>query len=253
MTYLLDINDKSFLYNGQFGVQTDPNGLLYMRARYYNPYISRFLNPDPSGFGGGLNFYLLCNGNPINAEDPFGLWTWGQVGSAALHFGEGVAVGAAVATVVVLAAPEIAVGGAAALVWVSAGEITAATATSISAATVTVGLAATATYGASRTAGDIVGSAEGNNWNQVAYDVGTLTGGFIVGGMGGGKGLAEGISGQPTSANPGLFGDSALGYNPNYPNGSLLIWLGSGPTHQSGTAALGLTAGSAAGYSPTGK
>jgi type VI secretion system secreted protein VgrG len=56
------------------GVQTDPNGLLYMRARYYNPYISRFLNPDPSGFGGGLNFYLFANGNPISETDPFGLW-----------------------------------------------------------------------------------------------------------------------------------------------------------------------------------
>ena len=66
-------SDTPFLYNGQFGVQTDPNGLLYMRARYYNPYISRFLNPDPSGFSGGLNFYLFCNGNPISETDPFGL------------------------------------------------------------------------------------------------------------------------------------------------------------------------------------
>ena len=65
--------DTPFLYNGQYGVQTDPNGLLYMRARYYNPYISRFLNPDPSGFQGGLNFYLYCDGNPISETDPFGL------------------------------------------------------------------------------------------------------------------------------------------------------------------------------------
>ena len=57
----------------EYGVQTDPNGLLYMRARYYNPYISRFLNPDPSGFASGLNFYLFANGNPISNEDPFGL------------------------------------------------------------------------------------------------------------------------------------------------------------------------------------
>jgi len=55
-------------------VQTDPNGLLFMRARYYNPYICRFLNADPSGFDGGLNFFLFCNDNPINAEDPFGLY-----------------------------------------------------------------------------------------------------------------------------------------------------------------------------------
>ncbi len=53
---------------------TDPNGLLYMRARYYNPYLCRFLNPDPSGFAGGLNFYAYANGNPVSYIDPFGLW-----------------------------------------------------------------------------------------------------------------------------------------------------------------------------------
>ena len=30
-----------------------------MRARYYNPYIGRFISSDPSGFSGGLNFYTL--------------------------------------------------------------------------------------------------------------------------------------------------------------------------------------------------
>jgi RHS repeat-associated protein len=77
-TYRYGTNDTPFLYDGQFGVQTDPNGLLYMRARYYNPYISRFINADPSGFAGGLNFYAFCNDNPINLEDPFGL---GAVGA----------------------------------------------------------------------------------------------------------------------------------------------------------------------------
>jgi RHS repeat-associated protein len=72
-TYRFGTNNTPFLYNGQYGVQTDPNGLLFMRARYYNPYISRFINADPSGFGGGLNFYAFCNGNPISQTDPFGL------------------------------------------------------------------------------------------------------------------------------------------------------------------------------------
>jgi type VI secretion system secreted protein VgrG len=49
-------------------------GHAVYRARYYNPYISRFINGDPSGFGGGLNFYLFCNNNPISKTDPFGLW-----------------------------------------------------------------------------------------------------------------------------------------------------------------------------------
>jgi type VI secretion system secreted protein VgrG len=62
------------LIHRRLGVQTDPNGLFYMRARYYNPYICRFLNPDPSGFAGGLNFYAFCDGNPISETDPFGLW-----------------------------------------------------------------------------------------------------------------------------------------------------------------------------------
>jgi RHS repeat-associated protein len=54
-------------------VQTDPNGLLYMRARYYNPYLCRFLNADPAGFSASLNFYAYADGNPISLIDPFGL------------------------------------------------------------------------------------------------------------------------------------------------------------------------------------
>ncbi len=72
-TYRVGTNDTPFLYNGRYGVQTDPNGLLYMRARYYNPYLCRFINPDPSGFQGGLNFYAYANGNPVTFLDPYGL------------------------------------------------------------------------------------------------------------------------------------------------------------------------------------
>ena len=37
--------DTPFLFNGRYGVMTvpTPDGLLYMRARYYNPYLCRFL------------------------------------------------------------------------------------------------------------------------------------------------------------------------------------------------------------------
>ena len=62
-----------FLYNGQAGVQTDPNGLLNMRARYYSPYLCRFLNADPIGFSGGSNWFAYADGNPISLSDPFGL------------------------------------------------------------------------------------------------------------------------------------------------------------------------------------
>jgi RHS repeat-associated protein len=70
--------ETPFLYNGQWGVQTDPNGLLNMRARYYSPYLMRFLNADPIGFGGGSNWFTYADGNPISNTDPFGLWSWTQ-------------------------------------------------------------------------------------------------------------------------------------------------------------------------------
>jgi RHS repeat-associated protein len=71
-----------FLYNGQAGVQTDPNGLLNMRARYYSPYLMRFLNADPIGFSGGSNWFSYADGNPISLSDPFGLCAEGGGGNA---------------------------------------------------------------------------------------------------------------------------------------------------------------------------
>ncbi|MCX6902459.1 MAG: hypothetical protein NTW03_03035 [Verrucomicrobia bacterium] len=80
LTYRAGTNDTPFLFNGRYGVQTDLNGLYYMRARYYNPYLCRFLNPDPAGFEGGMNFYAFANGNPVSYFDPSGL---GAVGGNA--------------------------------------------------------------------------------------------------------------------------------------------------------------------------
>jgi RHS repeat-associated protein len=47
--------------------------LYYYRARYYDPAIGRFLNEDPSGFNGGLNFYSYSGNSPSNFIDPSGL------------------------------------------------------------------------------------------------------------------------------------------------------------------------------------
>ena len=71
------VNNIRFLYNGSYGVVTDSNGLYYMRARYYNPDIKRFINQDIKvgdiSNGQGLNRYAYCEGNPISMVDPFGL------------------------------------------------------------------------------------------------------------------------------------------------------------------------------------
>ena len=84
-------NGIIFLYNGEYGVSTDENGLYYMRARYYNPEIKRFINQDvligtitdsPT-----LNRYAYVEGNPISLADPFGLSpaiNWGNVGHTIL-------------------------------------------------------------------------------------------------------------------------------------------------------------------------
>ena len=66
-----------FLYNGQYGVTTDANGLYYMRARYYNVDIKRFVNQDVLTGTleriSSLNRYAYVEGNPVSYLDPFGL------------------------------------------------------------------------------------------------------------------------------------------------------------------------------------
>ena len=83
-TEYLSVNENSdyvprisFLYNGQYGVITDENGLYYMRSRYYNPEIKRFINQDiltgSIGNSASLNRYSYVEGNPVSYTDPFGL------------------------------------------------------------------------------------------------------------------------------------------------------------------------------------
>ena len=67
----------TYLYNGQYGVATDQNGLYYMRARYYDQDIKRFINRDivsgDIGNSKSLNRYAYVQGNPVSLTDPFGL------------------------------------------------------------------------------------------------------------------------------------------------------------------------------------
>ncbi len=50
-------------------------GLMYFRARWYNPETGRWLSKDPIGISGGLNLYEAFGSSPVNYRDPSGLWT----------------------------------------------------------------------------------------------------------------------------------------------------------------------------------
>ena len=55
---------------GFTGEQTDPNGLVCLRARYYQPGTGQFFQPDPSRKQTNLYQYALAN--PISYTDPSG-------------------------------------------------------------------------------------------------------------------------------------------------------------------------------------
>ena len=50
-------------------------GLLYYRARFYDPQLGRFISEDPIGLNGGINTYAYVGNNPVWANDPLGLAT----------------------------------------------------------------------------------------------------------------------------------------------------------------------------------
>lgn len=51
-------------------------GLYYVRNRYYDPRLGRWLQPDPIGQEGGVNLYAYVNNDPLNLTDPSGNCPW---------------------------------------------------------------------------------------------------------------------------------------------------------------------------------
>jgi len=58
-------------YCGSLGHVTDDTGLVYMKARYYDPNVGRFVSQDPSG--NGANWFIYANDNPITNVDKDGM------------------------------------------------------------------------------------------------------------------------------------------------------------------------------------
>ena len=82
------------MYAGQI---TDPTGLVYMSARYYDPAIGRFLELDPMlgklSNPQTLDRYAYCVNNPLIHTDPTGKWLL----EALVGAGAGFAAGALIA------------------------------------------------------------------------------------------------------------------------------------------------------------
>lgn len=73
-----DSNDTDTRTNslGYTGKPRDPNGLVYLGARYYDPLAGRFMAVDPAGIDAGnphsFNRYAYAHNNPYKYIDPDG-------------------------------------------------------------------------------------------------------------------------------------------------------------------------------------
>ncbi len=66
-------SDNPFQYTDR---ENDNTGLYYYRARYYSPYLKRFVSEDPIGLmGGDVNYYVYVWNSPLRWLDP-----WGWIG-----------------------------------------------------------------------------------------------------------------------------------------------------------------------------
>jgi insecticidal toxin complex protein TccC len=65
----VDVDYKTIRYSGK---EMDDSGLYYYGARYYAPWLQRWVSADPAGAVDGLNLYAMVGNNPLLYVDKSG-------------------------------------------------------------------------------------------------------------------------------------------------------------------------------------
>jgi RHS repeat-associated protein len=65
-----EVSQKRYRYTGK--ERDEETGLYYHGARYYAPWLGRWVRCDPIGIKDGLNIYIYVQSNPIGFHDPTG-------------------------------------------------------------------------------------------------------------------------------------------------------------------------------------
>lgn len=148
---------------GGLGVRNDAaTGLIWMRHRWYDPTLNRFISRDPIGLAGGSNLYKYSANNPATFIDSQGLWTLHPM---AATFGKNLVYGA-IGTVLTVGGLSLLAG---------AGAIGAALATGI---VITAGIAGAAILGAHVISRVVTG--KGYTADEIAAFSGNVVGGGIA-------------------------------------------------------------------------
>lgn len=64
------VASNPFAFTGR--IYDRSTGLYDLRARFYDPTLGRFLQPDPEGHSGGINLYAYAENDPLFYTDPSG-------------------------------------------------------------------------------------------------------------------------------------------------------------------------------------
>ena len=65
-------SDNTYGFTGEQQFEKSDN-LVFLRARYYDTTVGRFISRDPIEYEDGINIYAYVKSNPLNYSDPEGL------------------------------------------------------------------------------------------------------------------------------------------------------------------------------------